>query len=105
MSTGGGKITDARLAELAEKRKLYAKLDAEYKSLNEYIKFLKNNTSLKARGGVHSSGSSAQRVRGIINERSMEEDEQTAIDRAKIVAEKLEEVRNEITALEDLIKE
>ncbi|SRR6266516_4130922 len=104
MSTGGGKITDALLAQLTEKRELYTKLATEYESQLQFAESLEREISLSEQKGLNSSGSSARISRGLSSGRNIEEEAQLAREKTQTLSDKLTEVQNDIEALEDLLK-
>jgi hypothetical protein len=74
MSTSSNKITDAVLAQLTEKRKLYAKLETEYNTLLEFVGSFEKETSLASREGLDSSGSEVRKARRLGRGKSIEEE-------------------------------
>ena len=104
MSTSGGKITDALLAQLAEKKELYARLKADQETLLAFIKDLERKISLKTQDALASSASSARKARGLSDVKSLEQEAQAARDKAKVLAGRSQEIQNEIEAFEELLK-
>ncbi|KAL5316910.1 hypothetical protein ACEPPN_015962 [Leptodophora sp. 'Broadleaf-Isolate-01'] len=64
-STGGGKITDAVLAKLAEKKELYARLKADQEDQLAFVEDLKSKVDTATQNALDSSASSARKGKGV----------------------------------------
>ncbi len=104
MSTSGGKITNALLAELAEKKDLYARLKADKQSQLDFIRDIRDKISLNAQDVLASSASSARKARGLSDVKSLEQEAEAAEDKVKALEGRMEEIQNEIKEFEDLLR-
>jgi phage shock protein A len=103
MSTGGGKITDALLAQLDEKKDLYARLKDEKQSQLDFIKDIREKISLASQDSLASSASSARKARGLSDVKSLEQEAEAVEDKVKALEGGMEEIQDEIKEFEDLL--
>jgi len=104
MSTSGGKITEALLAKLAEKKDLYAGLKTDQEALLAFIKDIEEKISLNAQNALASSASSARKARGLSDAKSLEQEAEAAGGRLKALEGRMEEIENEIKEFEELLR-
>jgi len=104
MSTSGGKITDALLAQLAGKRDLYARLKADKQSQLAFIRDIREKINLNAQDVLASSASSARKARGLSDVKCLEQEAEVAEDKVKALEGRMEEIQNEIEEFEDLLR-
>jgi cell division protein FtsB len=104
MSTGGGKITDALLAQLAEKKELYARLKADQEEQLAFIEDLKNKVDVMSQDILASSASSARKARGLSDMRSTEQEIEAAEAKLETLEGRMQGIQEEIDGFEELLK-
>ena len=104
MSTAGGKITDAVLAELAEKKELYARLKADQEEQLAFIEDLKSKLDTVAQDVLASSASSARKSRGLSDAKSIGQVIEEAGGKLEAFEGRMQEIQEEIEEFEELLK-
>jgi cell division protein FtsB len=104
MSTSGGKITDALLAQLAEKKKLYARLKADQEEQLAFIEDLKNKVDVITQDALASSASSARKTRGLSDAKSIGQVIESEEAKLEALDRRMQEIQGEIRGFEELLK-
>jgi polyhydroxyalkanoate synthesis regulator phasin len=104
MSTGGGKITDAVLAKLAEKKELYARLKADQEEQLAFVEDLKSKVDIATQDALASSASSARKTRGLSDAKSIGQEIEEAEGKLEALEGRMQEIQEEIEEFEELLK-
>ncbi len=104
MSTGGGKITDALRAQLAEKRELYARLKANQEDQLAFIEDLKGKVDVTTQDALASSASSARKSRGLSDAKSIEQEIEAATARLRALERRIHEIQEDLEGFEELLE-
>ncbi|RDL33119.1 uncharacterized protein BP5553_08558 [Venustampulla echinocandica] len=104
MSTGGGQITDALLAKLAEKKVLYARLKADQGEQLAFIEDLKNKVDIVTQDALESSASSARNARGLSDAKSIGQVIEEVEGKLEALEGRIQEIQEEIEEFEELLK-
>lgn len=104
MSTSGGKITDALLAQLAEKKELYARLKVDQEEQLTFIEDLKNKVDVVTQDAFASSASSARKTRGLSDAKSIEQEIEIVEAKLEALEGRIQEIQEEIEGFEELLK-
>lgn len=104
MSAGSGKITDAVLAKLAEKKELYARLKADQEEQLAFVEDLKSKVDIATQDALASSASSARKTRGLRDAKSIGQEIEKAEDKLEAFERRMQEIQEEIEEFEELLK-
>jgi predicted nucleic acid-binding Zn-ribbon protein len=103
MASGGGKITDALLAQPAERKALHARLQAEQEEFLASVDDIEEKISLHAQETLASSASSARKARALNNAKSLQQEANAARRKVEALRGRMEEIQDEIRDFEDLL--
>lgn len=104
MSTGGGKIIDALLAQLTEKKDLYVRLKDDQDKLLAFIEEIGEKITVAQQSTLALSASSTPKTRGLGKVKSLEQEADAARDRLTALEGRMEEIEKEIEEFKELLK-